>query len=124
MVSTTSRHIWVTIGGFLVTLAAKAGVLVTHVAVDLHEPVTLDSFTPRLVLPALLLELLFGILGAAVAGAVSVLRSPKPPSSLLHRLRHRRQVQVPLSSRLSGSFYLFACDTSPFILYASRRSTA
>ena len=72
MVSTTSKHILVTIGGFLVTVAAKAGVLVTHVAIDLHELVTLDSFTPWLVPPALLLELLFGVLGATVAGAVSV----------------------------------------------------
>ena len=59
MVSTTSRHILVTIGGFLVTLAAQAGVLVAYVAIDLHEPVMLDSFVPWLVIPALLLELLF-----------------------------------------------------------------
>ena len=121
MVSTTSKHILVTIGGFFVTVAAQVGVLVAYVALDLHEPVMLDSFAPWLAPPALLLGLLFGILGATVAGAVSVLRSPKPPSKPpATPPASTTPASTPSSdspTRLPESLHsLVAADTSPFVL--------
>jgi len=93
MVLTRSRLILVTAGGAVVTIVLEAVALTLYIALFLHENLVLSNFAPWLVTPALILAVMIGCLGDAIAGVSAwvgvrsrshktiLLQSPPPSTS-------------------------------------------
>lgn len=121
MVSTRTRIILVTIGGFVVTVALEAVALLAYVTLMLHQSLALSSFRPWLAFPPLILIALIGVLGGVLAATVVVLRSPKPvkaeaPPSTQPPVAPAAAGQFPPKIRELGRMHFLLPATGPYVM--------